>query len=102
MGNGAPPFAVCTGWSHTLGQVLHGNDTGSLALLHNVTTGEAIERCSEACCVASSCFAWVTGPGEGQNVGKPWCWMKSEAAVHSERWALNSSLAAFGIAPTLS
>jgi pectinesterase len=110
MGNWVPPFAeprppesswrVCTGWSHTLGQVLHGNDTGSLALPLNVTTAEAIGRCSKACCVASSCFAWVTGPGEGRNAGKPWCWLKSEAAVHSERWALNNSLAAFGIAPS--
>lgn len=96
-----PSRRVCTGWRHTLGQVLHGNDTGALALPQNVSTAEGVARCIKACCLASDCFAWVTGPddGNGPNAGKPWCWLKSEAAVHSKRWALNSSLAAYGITP---
>jgi hypothetical protein len=80
---------------------LHANDTGSIALPENVTVAIGIKLCSRACCAASNCKAWVTGPkdGTGPDGGKPWCFLKSEGAVGSKRWVLKNWLAAYGIAP---
>eukprot|EP01043_Picozoa_sp_COSAG02_P032432 COSAG02_NODE_2167_length_9609_cov_18.589485_3_plen_312_part_00 len=100
----------CSGWNSTRGFVLHGNDTGAIALPTNVTTDDGIARCIQACCADSNCWAWVTGPadGSGRNfkIGDPRCFLKSHNAVASKRWAMNSScgyrncqLAAYGIAP---
>ena len=102
----------CSGWNSTRGFVLHGNDTGAIALPTNVTTADAIARCIQACCAASNCWAWVTGPADGNGsnwrIGDPRCFLKSRAAVASKRWVMNSScgyrncqLGAYGIAPTV-
>lgn len=100
----------CSGWNSTRGLVLHGNDTGAIALPANVTTADGIALCIQACCAVSNCWAWVTGPadGNGRNfkIGDPRCFLKSRNAVASKRWVMNSScgyrncqLAAYGIAP---
>jgi hypothetical protein len=94
----------CTGWSSTRHYVLHANDTGAISLPSNVSFADAIAKCMRACCSASNCFAWVTGPADSNGphwkVGDPRCFLKSEAAVRSQRWPmLNNSLAAYGIAP---
>ena len=105
------PARPCSGWNSTRGFVLHGNDTGAIPLPGNVTTADAIALCIQACCAASDCWAWVTGPADGNGsnfkVGDPRCFLKSRAAVTSKRWAMNSScgyrncqLGAYGIAPT--
>ena len=61
----AVTWRTCAGWPQTLDQALDGNGTrhGSVEFPRNVSTAEGIAWCIEACCLASSCFAWVAGPG---------------------------------------
>ena len=64
----AVPFRRCSGWVYTLGEVWHGNDTGSAAIPKGSSPTEGFEFCSLACCQREGCDAWVTAP---KDAGSP-------------------------------
>ena len=87
--------------------VFHGFDLpgGLLQIPENNTPAEGYGFCIGACCNATGCAAWATGPSEtpaGRRsaclFGKQCCWLKSIKAVNTTRYPmLNSTYAASGV-----